>query len=479
MIKKLGKTLINNIGLKLMAVAFAIVLWIVVVGIDDPTTTISYTTSISFSNQEYLTEQNKYFEPLDGNNTITFRVTAQRSIQEKLSNSDFTAVADLEKCEYDEKSNTFQVPVVVSTTKYSSSQVTISGKQLYKEIAVEDLGRVQKQIIAETQGTVADGCALGDVGISSSNLLKITGPYSVVSQIDRVVASISVDGLNRDATDVVAPILYDADGKVIDTNKLTLSVTSVTVYAQILNTKDVALEFATSGQPAEGYMVTGIEYNPSTVRIKGESSVLNPVNKITVPADILDVTGASEDITTTVDISLYPPSGTSLVLNADATIKVTVRVEPIITRSIEVPVGNLTIENLSETDTLEYVSENFVVSVSGAAGAVNQLDASAITGTVDAADLQAGEHYLPVKVSLESELYTSVTAGSVAVNLQAKENNRPASDSQTGDGTSAGGSTQDGSTQDGSTQDSSAQDSNSSESISTADDSEENDDGSN
>jgi YbbR domain-containing protein len=278
-----------------------------------------------------------------------------------------------------------------------------------------------------------------------------------VSQIDRVVATISVDGLSRDATDVVAPILYDVDGNVIDTNKLTLSVTSITIYAQILNTKDVALEFSTSGQPADGYMVTGIEYSPDTVRIKGESSVLNPVNKITVPADILDVTGATEDITTTVDISLYPPSGTSLVLNADATIKVTVHVEPIITRSIEVPVGNLTINNLSESYTLEYLSDNFVVSVSGAADEVNQLDASEITGTVDAAELRAGEHYLPVKVSLESDFYTAVSAGSVAVNLQAKENDRPASGSGTDGGSSGsqtGSSTSTG-TGSGSSQDSS------------------------
>jgi YbbR domain-containing protein len=421
MLKKLGKTLINNIGLKILAIFFAIVLWIVVVGIDDPTTTLSYTTSISFSNQEYLTDQGKYFEPLDGNNTITFRVTAQRTIQEKLSNSDFTAVADLERCEYDEKSDTFQVPVVVSTSKYSSSQVTISGKQLYKELSVEDLGKVQKQIVAEAQGNVADGCALGDVSISSSNLLKISGPYSVVSQIDRVAATISVDGMSTDVTDVVTPILYDADGNAIDTNKLTLSVNSVTISAKILNTKDVGLEFGTTGEPAEGFMVTGITYNPTTVRIKGEAAVLNPINKITIPNEILDVTGATEDIVTTVDISLYPPTGTSLVLNSDSNISVTVLIEPVVTRTIEVPVSNISIENLDSAYTLDFDSQNFMVTVTAAAGQVDKIDETMISASLDASDLKAGEHNLPVEVTTDQEPYISVTAGNVQVVVEEKE----------------------------------------------------------
>jgi YbbR domain-containing protein len=418
MLKKLGKTVTNNFGLKILAILFAIILWIVVVGIDDPTTTLSYTTSISFSNQEYLTEQGKYFEPLDGSNTITFRVTAQRTIQEKLSNSDFTAVADLERIEYDAGSDSFRVPVVVSTSKYSSNQVTISSKQLYKEVAVEDYGKIQKQIVAETQGTVADGCALGDVNIKSSNLLKISGPYSIVSQIDKVVATISVDGLSTDATDVVAPVLYDADGNAIDTNKLTLSVNTVTITAQILNTKDVTLEFETEGEPENGYIVTGISYEPTNVRIKGEAAVLNTVSKITIPSDVLDVTGATENIETTVDISPYLASGTSLVLSSDATIKVTVIVEPVTTKRLEVPVENLTIENLKDGYTVKFLEKTFAVEISGAGDVIDALSSADIKGVVDASDLEKGEHYLDVTLTGDGETFQTVAMEKVAVSIE-------------------------------------------------------------
>jgi YbbR domain-containing protein len=247
--------------------------------------------------------------------------------------------------------------------------------------------------------------------------------------------------MSTDVTDVVTPILYDADGNAIDTNKLTLSVNSVTISAKILNTKDVSLEFSTSGEPADGYVVTGIEYKPTSVRIKGESSVLNPINKITIPSEILDVTGATEDITTTVDISLYPPEGTSLVLNSDATISVTVHVEPIVSRSIEVPVSNITIENLDSKYTLKFNSDTFVVTLSGASGSLDKITASMITATVDAASLKGGEHSLPVNVTVDEDLYAAISAGNVEVIIEDKDTEPAKNNSSTGGGSSLSGGT--------------------------------------
>lgn len=44
------------------------------------------------------------------------------------------------------------------------------------------------------------------------------------------------------------------------------------VKAQILNTKDIPLEFSTKGSVADGYMITDVSYDPDTVRIKGEAA---------------------------------------------------------------------------------------------------------------------------------------------------------------------------------------------------------------
>ena len=217
MLRKLAKKITNNFGLKVLAAVLAVVLWVIVAGIDDPVITQTYTTSVTLENVNYLTENGKYSELLGGNNTVTFSVSAKRSYHERLSNSDFTAVAYIERIEDNGEDGICRVPITITCTKFSSSNVEISSRQLYLELAVEDLGNVQKRISVATEGTVMDGCALGNVEIVTSNLLKISGPSSVTSQIDTVVATINVDGMSSDVTDKVVPGLYDGVGNEMDT----------------------------------------------------------------------------------------------------------------------------------------------------------------------------------------------------------------------------------------------------------------------
>ena len=55
MLKKLGKILTNNFGLKILAILFAMILWLVVVNIDDPTQTTPFTTNVTLEKSDYIT----------------------------------------------------------------------------------------------------------------------------------------------------------------------------------------------------------------------------------------------------------------------------------------------------------------------------------------------------------------------------------------------------------------------------------------
>lgn len=417
MLRKMGKKITNNFGLKLLATVLAMILWIVVASIDDPLNTKPYTTSITIENADFITQQNKCYEVLDGNNTFSFQVSAKRSVHDLLSNSDFTATADMKKIEYNEKTGNYRVPITVTASKYTNS-VTITTKQLYKEVELMDLGKVQKQIVAVTKGTVADGCALGTVKIVGSNLMRIQGPADIVNQVASVSATINVDGMSTDVTDNVVPVLYDADGNAIDTTKLSLNVSTVSISAQILNTKDVTIEFSATGEPAEGYRMTEISYEPKTVRIKGEPALLNPINKIVIPERILDITGATETIETIVDITSYLPTGISLVLSSDAKVEVRVTLEPLVKKTLEVPAKNLSVEGLDEKYLIDYVYDTVAVEVSGVESALDALRADQITGIADATDLSLGEHYLAVKLNLDEEQFQETMPVKVLVEIR-------------------------------------------------------------
>ena len=65
MLRKIVKTVASNFGLKVLAAVFAVILWLVVVNIDDPKINKQYTTSVVIENADYLTNQGKYFQVLN------------------------------------------------------------------------------------------------------------------------------------------------------------------------------------------------------------------------------------------------------------------------------------------------------------------------------------------------------------------------------------------------------------------------------
>ena len=200
---------------------------------------------------------------------------------------------------------------------------------------------------------------------------------------------------------------YDAQGNVVDTTKLTMSVNTVNISAQILNTKDVELEFTTTGDVAEGYEIGDITYSPQTVRIKGEAAVLNTINRITIPEEVLDMTGATSNIEKTVDISTYLPQGTSLVISSEAKIDVTVQVEAIRTKILQIPTDNIQVIGLDSDYKLIFDTDSVALTVTGRGSVLETLDENTITGTIDLTGVKTGAHNIPVQFEMDSDAYSN------------------------------------------------------------------------
>lgn len=403
MLKTLGKKLMNNFGLKLLAIFLAVVLWMVVINIDDPVVRKTMTLSVTMKNQDYITEMGKYMDILGDSNTVTFSYTTKRGIWENISSTDFSATADLKKIEAKEN-GTYRVPVIVSAIR-NASQITIESKQLYLEVTLEDLGKKQFQIKANTSGTVADGCALGNVTIDNANVVQVSGPVSLVNAIDSVVATVNVDGMSTDITDNVVPVFYDVNGEVIDTTKLEKSIDTVNITAQILNTKDVPLELSYMGEPEEGYCLTEVLSNPKTVRVKGTAATLNTLDRVVVPAEVLDLTGVTSDVEKTIDISTYLPEGVSLVISSDAKVNITAKIEEMETKEFRIPISNITAAGLKTGYQLAYAEKYLNVSIRAGKTALGHISSANITGTISVENLKEGTHTVTVVLNLDRTIY--------------------------------------------------------------------------
>ena len=421
---KILKTLTKNLGFKILAVVFAFILWLVVYNTDDPTITVSYTTNVTVENASVVTDMNKCYEVLNGTNTVSFAVTAKRSVLNKLEDTDFTAVADMNRMIVNEDGDKANVPIEI-ISKRSNSSLKYNEKNKYLEVSLEDLMKRRFIITADTSGKVADGYALGEVTVTNPNVLNVSGPASIVNKIDSVVATIDVDGMSMNLSDNVIPALYDADGQEIDTTKLKLSNTTVTISAKILSVKEIPLVFSTSGVPYGDNRVVEISSKPETIKVKGSSTTLNPLSSLNIPGDVLNVSGASEDITTTIDISEYLPDGVELVNASDATVTVTVRIEAYELKKFNLSTSQINVNGLDSNYDLSFDQSTVAVTVSGLKNDLNKLNTSQLSASIDVTDLGVGTHQVNLDLNLDEDNYAYQT---ITVTIEIKDDSENTDD---------------------------------------------------
>ena len=82
----------NNLGLKVVALLFSVILWWTVVNIDDPIDKAYYTTGVELVNTDIITNQGQSFEVV-GSQEIVVTVKARRKVLEKIRTSDIVATA--------------------------------------------------------------------------------------------------------------------------------------------------------------------------------------------------------------------------------------------------------------------------------------------------------------------------------------------------------------------------------------------------
>ena len=91
----------NNIGLKILAVMFSVLLWLISVNINDPVDTEVYRNiPVEMENTSLLTDEGMTYEVLDDTDRVTVTVRANRSVLENINASDVTATADFSELSF-------------------------------------------------------------------------------------------------------------------------------------------------------------------------------------------------------------------------------------------------------------------------------------------------------------------------------------------------------------------------------------------
>lgn len=378
----------NNLGLKIISVVVAILMWLVVTNSSDPVVWRQQVNiPVRILNTDLLTAEGKVYTILDDSATIpVVNYSAPRSIADSIKPENIVATADIQ-----ELTNVNTVRIHLSSNIYNTQIESIEGSIDSVKFSIEDRKTSAFLLQVSTNGEPANGYSVGDV-TSEQNQIRVSGPESLVSAIRTASAVVDINGAAGNITTYADVRLYDKEGEQIPTANLTMNITSVKVSVSILATKTLPVNVTTTGQPATGYLVSGdVTVTPESVEMAGRTSALGSYNEITIPEEELDITGATETVVKEINITPYVPE---LIRFADSSyngiVTVTVPVEAVASDEIDVSITDIAMENVPEGMTAEIVSEDLSpaagmlrVKVLGLDQTLSTLQAAQLTPYVD------------------------------------------------------------------------------------------------
>lgn len=375
--------LFKNLGLKFLAVIFAIILWLVVMNVSDYAVTNKVKDiPVIQLNGDALSELDQVYDVTKGN-TVDIIVKGRRSLVDGLTSEDFIATADLSTMSI---TNTVQI-FVEPKNKNLKDEITITYVDNTMSLSLEDKVSAQLPVSIKVFGTPMENYAVGTTS-TTPNIITIEGPKTAVTKVTRAEVEINVDNRSEGFTSDSKIILYDAYDEEINNDKLILSNDEVNVKAEIFPIKSIPVKVNIKGSPSEGYLVNEVLFQPQTVMIAGKPEELAQINSVTI--DDLSVKGLSSNFETTVDVSDYLPEGIVLAKNNQDMV-VTVSIEKAERKVLKPTDSDFTLYNKDEGLLYDVTTSNdFSIIVTGLKKDLVAVDRTSVRLKIDCSEFYYG-----------------------------------------------------------------------------------------
>ena len=105
----------DNLGLKIIAIIFAAFLWLIVVNLDNPVSTQTFSeVPVTIINEEIILSAGDTYQVL-GEEKVSVVISATRQVRQKLTQEDIVATADIKEMD----TSTGLVPIKISIPNYA------------------------------------------------------------------------------------------------------------------------------------------------------------------------------------------------------------------------------------------------------------------------------------------------------------------------------------------------------------------------
>lgn len=371
-----------NIGLKIVSLFFSFLLWLVVNNINDPTIDRSFTNiPVKLLNTELITDSGQIYEILDDTAVIDkVTVWAPRSVFSSFNAGNIVATADVS-----ELSSLDTISIKLTTNLYGNDVEKIEGSIDTVKLNIENKRTKTLALKSIVSGSVEDGYLIGEI-TPDQNLVRISGPESIINQVSKAVIDVPVTGFTSDIADNAEIKLYDSEDNQIKDNRITQNIKSVGVKVTIFRTIEVPINFTATGTPAAGYRESGeIQGSISSVVIAGKENVLRNISSIEVSGEALDISGQTETYVTEINLRDYLPDNVFLADSSQNKVEVTVSIQPEVTKTLEVRGDRVEVTNVPAgyRATISELDESVEIEIRGLSFDVSGIRAADLKGSVN------------------------------------------------------------------------------------------------
>ena len=375
----------NKIWTAVLSIAIAIGLWFYVVTVVKPESTNTYYNIPVVLEGESILLNNRNLMIVGGKDaTVTMELFGNRTDLDKVNSGNITLIADLTKIyEAGEVEVTYShrfpgdVPSGALTVQ-SKSPATIKLKVEERVSGFVDVEPIyigempdKDMYIVDTKNAQLD-----------TTRVQITGPKSVIEQIDKATINVDLTGQTEDFMVKERITLRDKDGNPVDASMVTVSVEEVTLTLPIRYFKyiQVRVENVIEGGGATQEN-SSIQYEPGRIMVSGNKEVLSKKTVILLPGniDLGKLTQAVEQpFPLILDEGLTCESGETEII---------VKVSFPNLGTQELTITNIQALNVPEGLDCELLTKELKVTVRGGKDVVARVKASDLTVTVDFAKL--------------------------------------------------------------------------------------------
>ncbi|MCI8464474.1 MAG: hypothetical protein HFI63_01255 [Lachnospiraceae bacterium] len=449
------RKLTNNLLLKIISVIAAILLWGVVINIDNPTDTfIVNGIPIKVLNEKTAITDNNLTYELPEEKTVSVEVTARRQDRRKISAEDFAATIDLNEIYGATGSVEINIEVINNKNLIRTwTQITRSVR-----VDVESMQTKNFEIHVLPVGNLEETYTFSQSSVSPGNV-RVTAPESVMSRIDHAGIEIDVSGATDSVQEIGKIKLYtdeeSHDELDLSDPRVVLNITEAEVTLGVVKTNQISVDIQVTGQDAvaDGCKYINYTCDPQTILVTGPRSQIADFAKLTI---VEDLTGVNGNVTKVYEIQDYLPKGLEVADGQPETIEVTYQIDRLEQKSFYI-VRNQ-IQLLGVSDQLEYrlgEEDGITVTLTGLSEDIERMQSKDISVILDVESYtEPGTYSSEPVVELPEEYrdYFKVTVGHVRVIVTRPESEESFSEESSfgesiPESSSAGGAT-DGETED-------------------------------